>query len=390
MLKSPDRTPILLLATKIAIGGAEKLLLTQASWLHEHGYDVKAVFFYDQQGLLESWTKEYGFPIQSLGAWRADGFLLQDMILLVRGLTRLLRLFREHKFGAIETFTQHSNLLGLPIAWLMGVPVRVATHHGRIENFSAGLNFLHRLLINSRITSCMVAVSEYVRSYAMKVDGIRPDKIRVILNGITFAESRIDRAAARAYVTEKLGMDPKALLIFSAGRLRLQKGYGHLINAAPAVLRKFPQAVFMIAGEGIMRSHLENMISRLNLERSVRLLGNRADVPVLLAATDLFVLPSLWEGLPLALLEALSAGCAVVASDVEGVREILVDYHAASFAGSEDSDALANAILSLLEHEDERRALAQRGVGLAQKYSSENMCRQYESLIRELAIDLKN
>jgi glycosyltransferase involved in cell wall biosynthesis len=111
---------------------------------------------------------------------------------------------------------------------------------------------------------------------------------------------------------------------------------------------------------------------------------------MLLAATDLFVLPSLWEGLPLALLEALSAGCAVVASDVEGVREILVDYDAASFAASEDSDALANAMLYLLEHEEERLALAHRGVGLAQKYSSESMCGQYESLIRELAISSKN
>ncbi len=120
---------------------------------------------------------------------------------------------------------------------------------------------------------------------------------------------------------QELGLHPDGLLVLSVGRLTEQKGHIYLLEAIPGIIEQFPSTVFAIAGDGPLRAELEARAERLGISKSVHFLGMRSDVPALLQMAHIFALPSLWEGLPIALLEAMAAGLPVVATRVEGVEE---------------------------------------------------------------------
>src|SRR5262245_27909250 len=123
---------ILLLGTQMAIGGAQRGLFDQARWFNSHGCKVVVAFFYDKEGFHEKWKQTVDFPVYNLQAYaRGAGFLRQGF-LLIRGLWRLWILLVRERFDVVETFTHDSNLLGLPLAWLARVPVRIDTHRVKI------------------------------------------------------------------------------------------------------------------------------------------------------------------------------------------------------------------------------------------------------------------
>ena len=127
---------ILLVGTQMAIGGAQRGLLDQARWLKSHGCEVVVAFFYDKEGFYEKWSQSVDFPVYNFQAHQRGAGFLRQGILLLRGLWRLWALLRRERFDVVETFTHDSNILGLPLAWFARVPVRIATHRGKIEAFS--------------------------------------------------------------------------------------------------------------------------------------------------------------------------------------------------------------------------------------------------------------
>src|SRR5512143_1728586 len=167
----------------MAIGGAQRLLLDQARWFRAHGHDVTAVFFYDKEGLHEAWREGSPVPLLALSHVNPKAGLFRKGLALLGGLFRLWSVLREGRFDVIETFTYDSNLLALPVAWLAGVPVRVATNHGIIEGFPKWVEGLHTLLINSGIASILVSVSRKTLEQAARA-GIQRKHMVVIQNGI--------------------------------------------------------------------------------------------------------------------------------------------------------------------------------------------------------------
>src|SRR4030095_421834 len=134
---------ILLIGTQMAIGGAQRGLFDQAHWFKSHGCKVVVAFFYDKEGFHEKWKQAVDFPVYNLQAYeRGAGFLRQGLFLM-RGPWRLWGLLKRERFDVVETFTHDSNLLGLPLAWLARVPVRIATHRGKIEAFPRWRQSLH-------------------------------------------------------------------------------------------------------------------------------------------------------------------------------------------------------------------------------------------------------
>jgi glycosyltransferase involved in cell wall biosynthesis len=374
-----DHKPaVLFLGSQMALAGAQEVLLTQARWFHGQGWRVSAAFFYDRDGLAESWQAAHPFPVLNLRAWGPGGLLL-----FPGGLLRLWRLLRRGRFDVIETFTPDSNLAGLPLARLAGVPARVATHHGYIEG-TGGLEMrLHGALANSGVAQAMVAVSEQVRDLAGRREGVRPARLRVIENGIQPLEPA--GAAARERLRAELGVPEGGRLALTVARFETQKGYIHLLEAIPAVLADCPRTVFAFAGEGSLRPEMERKAAALGIAAGVRFLGVRRDIPALLSAADLFVLPSLWEGLPMALLEAMSLGLACVATDVEGSRDAIQDGVSGCLAPPGDPTALATAVRELLADDGRRARLgAAARARVGARYSVERMCREYEALFLEL------
>ena len=379
-----SRLKILLLGSQMATGGAQRVLLDQGRWFAAHGHTVHAAFWYDREGLCEQYREECAFPVIDLEAWRS-GSGLANLFRLAGGLLRLYRLMRKERFQVIETFTHHANLLGLPVAWLARLPVRVAGHHGRIEQLQAWITRLHTRVINSRITSVLVAVSTRVQKFAIEEEGVAPEKIVVIPNRHASRNPVQSMEETRSRYRQEIGLDDGGLLVLSVGRLVEQKGHIYLLEAIPAIVEQFPKTVFAIAGDGGQRAELEIRCEQLGISPSVRFLGTRSDVPELLQVADIFVLPSLWEGFPIALLEAMEAGLPVIATQVEGVEEIVIDGANGLLLPPGDPEALQNALQRMLAQPDLRVNLGAAGRSLVQgTFRLEQMCRRYESLFVRL------
>jgi glycosyltransferase involved in cell wall biosynthesis len=375
---------ILLLGTQMATGGAQKVLLDQARWFHEHGYKVTAIFLYDKEGLHEKWQALSPVPIINLNAFLGYGKGAGNIVSLIKGLFSLWKFLRREKIDVIETFTHDSNMVALPIAWLAGVPVRIATHHGVIEGFSRWRELVHSWMINHNIAHKLVAVSRKTYEVALR-EGVRSERISVIQNGIAplSLESR-----SKLEIRKKTGMEADDLVLVSVGRLVYQKAHEFLIACMPDVLREFPNAKVGICGEGSLRSDLQAQIERLNLTDSVKLLGKSDRVATYLASADIFVLPSRWEGMPIALLEAMSAGLPCIATKVEGVDEVLVEGEHGLFVPVEDTPTLGKAILQLLRTPETRARMgAAARQHVSKFYTVDRMCQQYLELMLNCLIE---
>jgi glycosyltransferase involved in cell wall biosynthesis len=378
-----SKLSIVFLGTQMEIAGAQRLLLSQARWFQRSGNQVKVVFFYDKQGLIEEWRESNPFPVLSLEARNNNSVSIFNVARLFRACWRLLRLLRKN-VDVVIAFTPHSNLLGLPLAWISGVPVRIGTHHGYIEGSSKGFALAHGLLSNSWICSKMVAVSAQVKEFAIRNEGVYPKKITVIENGIESKKSSVNTKLIRHKYRRKLNLNDTDILAITVGRLTVQKGYAILIDAISVVGPKFPRVHFVFAGDGPLRAELERNVEQLGITNSVIFLGIRKDVPELLLASDIFVQPSLWEGLSIALLEALAAGVPVVATSVEGVIDVVEDGKSALLVPAKDSLKLAATLERLITDRELRSRLSREGRERVEKhYSIDKMCNSYNELIHQ-------
>lgn len=169
-------------------------------------------------------------------------------------------------------------------------------------------------------------------------------------------------------------------MILSTGRLAEQKGLEYLIRAAPLLRRDVPAARIVLAGDGPLGRELAELVASLGLEDAVFLLGHRSDVGDLLAASDLVVLPSLWEGLSISLLEAMAAARPVVTTSIGSNREVTNDGEAAVLVPVKDPESLAAAIRSIATDEARRQALGMKGQQVQrERYTMSRMLDAYMS-----------
>lgn len=355
------------------------MLLLQADWFYKHGYPVTAAFLYDKENLIPVWRSQFQFPIYDLGFARPTANLLVQAVYFLRGLSRLFRLMRAGRYDAIETFALHANLVGLPLAWLAGIPNRIASHRGKIEAVSPVLERINAAFINSPLAKCLVVVSDRAREDAI-AEGVRPERTVKIANGVT--RPGVSTEDVRRLRSE-LAIAADEPILLSVGRLRHQKGHEVLLRAMPEVLKEFPRAQLLIAGDGVLRQELEAQAAALNVYANVKFLGMRKDVPILLSLADVFVFPSRFEGMPNAVLEAMSMGRPVIATSVQGVDELIQDEVNGLLVPMEDSAALSQAILCLLSDPAKRQQLGNAArARIESEYTVERMCRQYEQLLQ--------
>jgi len=377
---------ILFLGSQMAVGGAQRVLFTQAQWFYDQGYRVKAAFFYDKENLKDKWDSEYPFEVIDLEGRRRGAPSLTNVLLFFRGAICLWRLLRQKEIDVIETFTPDSNLVGMVVARLAGIKVRVASHHGYIEGAPEWRVRLHGWIINNGFANCLVAVSERVRRIAVDEEGIRPALVRVILNGIVPVNQTKTQDQVRVIYEDEFKLAPDDFIYLSVGRLTVQKGHTYLLEAAKGVLEHFDgHSVFLIAGEGHLHEDLEKKTARLGIQDSVIFLGNRQDIPELLSLADVFVLPSVWEGLPLALLEAMSAGLPVIATRVEGVEAVVKEGENGYLLDSKDVQALTKAMILIRENEVVLKTMGEINSALVNKeFTIDRMCNHYERLFLDL------
>jgi len=371
---------IFFLGSQIATGGSQNNLLRQATWFTQHGYSVTAAFLYDKENLLSSWRSTYPFPIHDLGFAPPKANIFIQIIFFLRGLSGLFRLIHRKGYTAIETFTHHANLIGLPLAWMVGIPNRIGSHRGKIEGLSPILERLHAMMINSPITTRLVVVAQRVREDAL-AEGVHAQRIIKIVNGVDIP--RVDPADV-IRVRNELSMSSNDIFLLSVGRLRYQKGHDILLRALPRVLEKFPNTLLVIAGEGILRQELQAEAIHLDISERVKFLGIRDDIPALMCLADLFLFPSRFEGMPNALLEAMGYGLPVIATAVQGVDEMIRDGENGLIIPLDDPEKTSDAILRLLNNPEERQRLGKAAQETIEKeYTLDKMCSEFERLLTD-------
>jgi glycosyltransferase involved in cell wall biosynthesis len=296
---------------------------------------------------------------------------------------RLARLLRQEGVDLMHVQLIFNEGGRLPIAAgiLAGVPM-VVSHHAAPQKL---LPLRERLLR----APFLVPVRRFIAvSHANEIDQVRfmglpAERVTTVHNGIVVSATPPDRVAAHQQLCAELGLPADSLLIGGVGRLSLQKGFSRLVAAIPAITSALPDARILFIGEGPLREELQTQIDSLGVRKSVIWMGFRRDVPRLLSALDVLAMPSLWEGLPLVLLEAFAAGCPAVATAVDGIPEV-IDHGVSGFlVPPEDAAALGPRIVELLSNRNlavamSRAARAKAEASFAVDRMVENMLAVYD------------
>jgi glycosyltransferase involved in cell wall biosynthesis len=307
---------IVQLIDSLRIGGAEKLLVTLAAEAKLRPQLRLSIISlsHDQSTPIPEEIRAHGIPIYSFPA---------KGLLNPRRIWQIVQQLRRDRCDIIHTHLTYAHIIGAITGRLVGIPVVASLHNTEPDPFVARADALKYQLETWALrygVQQLVAVGTIVG----KANETRlPAKvIQVIPNAVaTIPALSLDEQTA---IRQSMVDNSAGPLLISVGRLAPQKGYQDLLMAFADVRKKHPSAVLVIAGTGPLRPDLQAQIESLHLEGAVHLLGPRNDVPRLLAASDLFVSASHWEGLPVALLEAMSAGLPVVATKVGDVPEVVV------------------------------------------------------------------
>lgn len=238
-----------------------------------------------------------------------------------------------------------------------------------------------------RLSDCVIAVSHAVKDVCV-ASGLAPDLIRVVHDGVDPARGRSgDRQRGRA----ALGLNNEALLLLTVATLTDHKGHTFLLQAMPAILAQFPHAQLVLAGDGELRETLEAQARELSLGDRVRFLGFRPDVPDLLNAADLFIMPSHMEGLCSSLLDVMFARTPIVATTAGGIPEILGrasqgETPVAWLVPPRDPDALAQAVIAALTNNLRRCELVDLAAARAGSFTADAMVDGTLAVYRELVL----
>jgi len=350
-------------------GGAERMMVLLAAGLGPE-YRSEAALIRDTW--LGSALRSRGVPVTMLQN-RSGSFLAT--------LRDVLQLIRKKGVSILHTHEFFMNSVGLAASRLSGIPL-VATVHGKSYYADRRRRRVAYRLVG-RLASQMVAVSEDVKRFLIERVAVSPRRIQVVPNGVP-----LDQVPSREKILslrDELRLPPQSRVVGTVGSLYPVKGHAHLIAAAPHVLAQSPHVIFLIVGRGGLREELEAQARRLGVAPCFRFLGHRDDVTDILSVCDIFALPSLSEGMPLALLEAMAAGVPAVATRVGGVAEVLADRKSGLLVPPGDSQALAKGIITLLED----RSLARR-IGesarevVAGRFSLNEMVRAYRGIYERL------
>lgn len=337
------RLRIQLVSTSLMLGGAELQVFHLASELKRRGHEVSVVSMRQPEALTEE-LERLEVPHDSLAMRRG--------VADPRGLFRLARLIRAWRPDVVHSHMVHANLLSRVCRLLAPIPVLISTAHS-ISEGARWREIAYRL--TDRLCDLTTNVCQDCVKHFVAVGAAPKDRIRYVPNGLDLTGFEV-RPAVRTLKREELGVSPDTFLWLAVGYLDTPKDYPTLIAAARRVSlalgTKYVSAErpfkVVVAGTGPLRERLASMVEGAGLRPAEFVfLGQRTDVPELMAAADGFVMSSAWEGLPMVLLEAGASRLPAVVTDVGGCREVVVDGVTGLISPPHDPDALANAMLTL-------------------------------------------
>jgi glycosyltransferase involved in cell wall biosynthesis len=352
------------------IGGVQQQLL---SLLKAYNRDVFNPIFccLGPRDAISKEIEKVGVEIVALNRSRYHRFSLA----IVRDLYRLMK---QKNIHIVRTHRYRANLYGRLAAWLSGVPITIISLH---DNYNKDMRLERRIAnkILSKVTDKMIAVSESIKKDIIQYDGIDSSKILVIPNGIDTEKFKPEGNFAD--ISEELSFKRSDIVVGFVGRIVPAKGLEYLIDAFSYIKKGFTNSWLLIVGEGGIMGELRERTKKNNVQDSVIFAGKRRDIADVLSRTDIFVMPSIAEGLPNALLEAMAMGKPIVATMIGGIPEVIKNGFNGLLVPPRDPAALATAIKELIGNGQLSVRMGQAARDLVvNKYSIRETAQKWESL----------
>ena len=309
----------------------------------------------------------------------------------IRSFVSIFRILRKSKPDIVHTHTSKAGLIGRLSAWMARFPIITHTPHGHVfyGHFGRSLSkiFLQMEKLLGRITHHQIALTPEECNDYLSLRVSQTGNTSVIHSGVD-VHRFIEGAKQRTGTRKKLGIPPDSLVIGYVGWLIPIKGVTYLVSAMAKVAEGYPRSLLVLVGKGDDKGEkemkLKEQVERAGLEDKVRFLGWRPDVDEIMGCFDVFVLPSLNEGMGRVLVEAMAAGLPIVASRVGGIPDLVKDGKNGLLVSPADATALAKAISALLEDKEKRKRMGEAGKKMCRPYSAEAMVQQIDDLYRDL------
>lgn len=321
---------ILLVITGLSMGGAEHVVVNIADTLVARGHQVKIAYLTGEALVL---PKDKSIEVIAIGMKGKAGFLSAYF--------KLRALVKAFQPDVVHSHMVHANLISRLLRLTVKIPKLVCTAH---SNNEGGQLRMLAYRITDKLADISTNVSQDAVNEFVAKGAVKPGRMLAIANGIdvnTFSYN----SHARDTIRNELGISDKKMLL-AVGRLDVPKDYPNLLHAIERLAQQRDDFKVFIVGNGPLRSELSALVKTMNIEGMVEFLGIRRDVSALMSATDLFVLPSAWEGFGLVVAEAMACERVVVATDCGGVSEVVGS--SGFLVPPKNSDALADALNNAL------------------------------------------
>ncbi len=366
-------------------GGLERMVIELASLQRQHGHECQIVSLFEP-GLLADEARALGIPVSACHKGAGPD---------LRALLRLRRRIDGFATDVLHTHNAVAHYYAVAAACGLGVDRVINTRHSMLgarrpantqheasaRQLAGRREWLYRRALAN--TDAIATVCDAARRDAVR-DGLAPSaKTIVVPNGISLTGVVSGTDASRARLRQSLGLLPQVRLLGTVGRLSWAKDQATLIRAFAQVQRQRPDTVLVLVGSGELDAELRQCAAAEGVLEQVRFLGDRNDVPALLAGFDLFALSSVSEGYSMALLEACAASLPMVATDVGGNGEIVRDGTTGRLVPAADAQALAEALLALLDNPQQAAALASAARSWVEAEGTlDVMAKRYEAIYR--------
>lgn len=373
---TPSRIKVVHVVTRLDLGGAQQNTLHTVRNLDAKRFE--AVLLCGRGGVLDSEPAPHRIFVKNLvrevSPWR-------DLAAFFELRRRLLK----EKPAVVHTHSSKAGILGRLAAWAAGVPVIVHTFHGfgfhERQGFAVKWLYVLAERLAAAVSTALVFVSRENQHYAKGYGLGEPARYELIRSGVKLSEfpARCDAAGKK----KSLGLEPESRLVLCVGNFKPQKNPEDFLAAARLVAKARPDAAFVFVGDGPLRERLSAEVG--GLKGRFLMPGWRRDVAELLAASDVFVLTSLWEGLPRALVEAMKSGVVPVCYATDGVKDLIRSGENGILVPQRDAAALAQRVQDLLEDDALRRRLgAAAAASIGEEFDIDGMVHRQEELYQRL------
>jgi len=348
-------------------GGSERQAVQLTRLLSEdETYNIYAATL-NKEGVLLNEIEKLDLP--EIPEFKLKSFYDANFLFQMK---KCVKFLRENKIEIVHTHDFYTNVFGITAARLAGVKCKIASKRETAAVRSKAQKIIEKRIF--KMADRIVANSEAVKKYLI-IENVAADKINVIYNGLDTARLT-PKETNRTNICESLSLpnDENIKFITLVANLRHEvKNQPMFLRTAQKVLRKFPETHFVLAGEGELKTNLENLAKELQIEKNTHFIGRCGQIPELLSASYVCVLTSYAEGFSNSILEYMWAGKPVVATSVGGAAEAIVENETGFLVESDDDAAMANRLTEMLENEEKAARFGENGKRVVrEKFSLQN------------------